>query len=160
MYLDFAQVLTQIFAFIIVYLVLKRYGWAPLLKIMEDRKQLIQHQFDEIEKTRALVEEMKKSYQDKLSTIEHEGRLQIQEAVKEAKQIAHDIHEEAKKEGKILINQAKEEAARQILEAKNTLKTDMVNISFAIAQKILEQEIKPSNHQEMIADFVEHVELK
>ena len=85
--LDIKEILIQIVAFLLMLWVLKKFGWKPLLNVMEERKKAIQSEFDAIAEARKETEMLAKSYQDKLSTIDAEGRLKIQEAVRQGQKI-------------------------------------------------------------------------
>ncbi len=160
MYLDFAQVVTQIFAFLILFWVLKKFGWAPLLKAMEERKEHIRSQFDKIKEQRHEVEKLRDSYNSKLADIENERRLKIQETINEASKMANEIRETAQAGARTIIKKANEEIKADIAEAKNRLKNDMVKISFVLANKILGEEIDETKHKKLIEHFVETVELE
>lgn len=160
MYLDFAQVITQIFAFLIVFYVLRKFGWTPLLTAMDERTESIRAQLEEIERQRADVVAMKDEYTQKLARIDAEGRVRIQEVIKEGRRIAQEIQDAAKTEAALILKKSKEEAVREIQAAKNTLKNDMVKIAVKAAEKILEESIDAKKHEKLISDFVEHVEFK
>lgn len=160
MYLDFAQVITQIFAFLIVFYVLRKFGWTPLLTAMDERTESIRTQLEEIERQRADVVAMKDEYTQKLARIDAEGRVRIQEVIKEGRRIAQEIQDAAKTEAALILKKSKEEAVREIQAAKNTLKNDMVKIAVKAAEKILEESIDAKKHEKLISDFVEHVEFK
>ncbi|MCE5294848.1 MAG: F0F1 ATP synthase subunit B [Chlamydiales bacterium] len=160
MHLDFAQVITQIFAFLIVFYVLKRFGWTPLLAAMNERTENIRSQFADIQQQRDDVTRQKEEYALKLAQIDAEGRVQIQKVIKEGRKISQEIQDAAKTEALLIIKKSKEEAAREILVAKNNLKNDMVQIAIKAAEKILEETIDKQKHQQLISDFVEHVEFK
>lgn len=160
MQLDFAQVITQIFAFLIVFFVLRKFGWTPLLTAMDERSESIRSQFEDIELQRADVLRMKDEYTQKLAQIDAEGRVQIQEAIKEGRKISQEIQNSAKAEAALILKKTTEEVAREIKEAKNSLKNDMVKIAIKAAEKILEETIDPKKHEQLINDFVEHVEFK
>lgn len=160
MQLDFAQVITQIFAFLVVFFVLRKYGWTPLLTAMDERSESIRSQFEDIDKQRADVSRMKDEYAQKLAQIESEARVHIQEAIKEGRTISQEIQNTAKAEATLILKKTMEEAAREIKEAKNNLKNDMVKIAIKAAEKILEETIDAKKHERLISDFVEHVEFK
>lgn len=160
MYLDFAQVLTQIFAFLIVFWVLRKYGWGPLLNAMEERKQHIKSQFDAIQEQKEEIAQLKEEYQRKLADIDSKARVQIQEAVNQGRKIAQEIQEESKTQAKLLIQKAKDETDRHLAEAKNTVKNEIVNVAFAVAEKILEEKLDDKKQKKFISDFVDHMELK
>ena len=159
MHLDFAQVLTQVFAFLIVFYFLRRFGWVPLISAMNERKESIRAQFEEIEQQKAKVLGLEQEYTRKLAQIDAEGRLQNQEVIKEGRRISQEIQDAAKAEAKLILKKSQAEVEREIVEARNKLKNDVVKIAMKAAEKILEQTIDAKKHEQLISDFVEHVEF-
>lgn len=47
--LDLGQIIVQIIGFLAMLWILKRYGWKPLLDLLDARRQKIQSEFDSIE---------------------------------------------------------------------------------------------------------------
>jgi F-type H+-transporting ATPase subunit b len=158
--IDFAQVITQIFAFLIVFFVMRKFGWKPILDVLNERKTSIRCELEEIEKQKADVARMHGEYKQKLAQIDAEGRMQIREIVKEGRRLSQDIQDAAKLEAKQIVQKAKDQVEREIKEAKSRIKNEMVTIAIKATEKILEQSIDTKKHEAMIAQFVENAELK
>ncbi len=160
MHLDFAQVITQIFAFIIVFYLMRKFGWGPLLAAMNERKESIRSQYDDIEQQKTAVSQMQNEYSQKLAHIDAEGRVQIQEIIKEGRKISQEIQDAAKAEALQTLAKGRQEVKRELDDAKNTLKNEMVKIAIKASEKILEETIDSKKHEQLISDFVENVEFK
>jgi len=157
--LDFGQILTQIFGFLIMLWVLKRYGWKPLLNAMEERKQKIIAEFQSIEEHKQENQRLAEEYNNKIKNIEAEARLHIQEAISQGRKIAHEIQEEAQKQAKDFLDRTKREIHIEIGKAKLQLKTNLINLSIAAAEKIIGEQLGESEQQRLITDFVKEVDL-
>ena len=127
---------------------------------MNERTENIRSQFADIEQQRQDVARQQQEYSQKLAQIDAEGRVQIQKVIKEGRKISQEIQDAAKAEALLIIKKSRDEAAREILVAKNNLKNDMVEIAIKAAEKILEETIDKQKHEQLISDFVEHVEFK
>jgi F-type H+-transporting ATPase subunit b len=147
----------QIIAFLILYWLLKRYAFGPLMGIMEKRKQYIQDQIQTTEKNRQasdiLLEEQKQA---------------IQQARKEAYDIMEQSRVMSAKQADDLIQQAKSEAGRQkadmladIESEKNkavvALRSQVSAMSVLIASKILEKQVDEKSQQELIDNYLNKV---
>ncbi len=89
---------------------------------------------------------------------EAEARAKIQEAVREGQSVASDIKEAARKEGHELIVRAKEELARDVDKAKVQLKLDIVKMTLAATEKMINEKLDEAKHREMIDGFISDVE--
>ena len=158
--LDLRQILTQIVAFLIMMWVLKRYGWKPLLGILDERRERIEAEFNLIASEEAHVNLLKEEYEGKLASIDAEARMRIQAAINEGRKIAREIQEEAQESARAIVNKAKQDIATEIDNARNQLKNDMVDVVVAATEKILQQKLDKTTHAKLIADFVDQVEFK
>ncbi|WP_042281312.1 MULTISPECIES: F0F1 ATP synthase subunit B [Candidatus Protochlamydia] len=157
---EIEQILTQIIAFLIMLGVLKKFVWKRLLNLIEERKQLIQSEFDKIENQKEEVTKLSEEYKAKLHDIDAEARRRIQEAVVKGRDIAHDIEQETRQKVTSLLNNAQEEMKLELAQAKEQLKKDVLNISFAITEKLIHEKVDISKHQKLVEEAVEQVEIR
>jgi len=160
MNVEIGQVLTQIVAFLIVVWVLKKFAWKPLLSVMEERKNKIRAEFDSIEEQKKNIQTLTDNYNEKLKDIEAEARFKIQEAVNDGRRISQEIQAEARNQAKEILTKAQAEVEREIAKAKIQLKNDLVNMTIAATQKIIQERLDGDKHKKLIADFVEQAEFK
>ena len=159
MNLEISQILSQIIAFLITVWVLKRFAWKPLLGIMEERRKKIKSEFDLIENQKEEVLKQSQEYDEKNAHIEARARTRIQEAVQEGLKISQEIQNEAHKQARNILNKAQEEVEREIDKARAQLKNNLVNIAMAATQKIIREKLDTEKDKELIAEFVNDVEL-
>jgi F-type H+-transporting ATPase subunit b len=160
MNLEFSQIIIQIIAFLIMLWILKRYGWQPLLNLLNERHKKIQSEFDTIAAQKEDNRKVMEEYQAKLRDIDTEARHKIQEAVAQGRKIAMEIQEETQAKSKEILAKAKVEIDKEIAEARDSLKNGLVNTAFAIAEKILHKKIDSPEHRKLISNFVKETELK
>lgn len=160
MNLDFGQIITQIIAFLIMLWVLKKYGWTPLLNILDERQDKIQNEFDEIARQKQEEQKLIDEYQLKIKNIEIEARHKLQESIAQGQKISLEIQAETQEKTKQMLNKAQEEVLREIEQAKNQLKNDVVKMVMCVTEKILQQKLDPATQKKLIEDFVQEAELK
>lgn len=159
MNLDFSQIVIQIFGFLIMLWVLKKYGWKPLINQLDERQERIKGQFDAIAEERKSVQVLKESYEEKLRKSDDEARRKIQDGIMQGRRIALEIEEQAQGNGRAILEHARREARNEIETAKDQLKIDMVNMVMATTEKVLKQEIDHKTQEKLIADMIEEAKL-
>ena len=70
----------QAITFLFFVTILRIFAWKPILKLLDDRRERIQSEFDEIASMKKDVETLKEDYEKRVSTIEDEAREKIQGA--------------------------------------------------------------------------------
>ncbi len=158
--IEISQILTQIVAFLIMLWILKRYGWKPLLDLLEERRKKIESEFDAIALQKEEANKLNEVYKEKLREIESEARHKIQEAVVHGQKIADEMQAEIQANAKEVMLKAKAEVKEEISRAKNQLKNDLINMSVNIAEKILREKLDEPYHKKLIEEFVKEAELK
>ncbi|MCP8617442.1 F0F1 ATP synthase subunit B [Salirhabdus salicampi] len=155
--LNWGDMLAQLFVFIILLALLRKFAWGPLMKVMKDREDHIASEIDTAEKNRAESERLANEAQEKLK----ETRQQAQEVIETAKQTA-------KEQEKSIINTARQEAeriketARKEIEqekdkAIQALQDQVASLSVRIASKVIEKELSENDQEQLINEYIKEV---
>lgn len=152
------MLLTHAVGFLIALWILKKFAWKPIMKILEERRQKIQADFDEAAADRKKAEGVLSDYEAKMREVEAESRAKIQEAVKEGQQVASEIKDEARNEAKGLIEKAKSELDRDVQKARAQLKEDMVAMTLGATEKLIAEKLDDKKHRQLISNFIDEVE--
>ena len=83
-----AQFVVNILAFFLLLLILKKFAWGSLLKLIDERRQKIASEFELIEQTQQELAKLKADYQKQIDRIEEEARAKIQQAVDQGRRVA------------------------------------------------------------------------
>ncbi|ASW44059.1 F0F1 ATP synthase subunit B [Clostridium isatidis] len=152
-----STLIATIINFVILYLILKKFFFAKIAAIIEEREELINEKLDnaeeEITKARILAIENEKI----LKKAREEGKLITQQEKAKADKIYHEIIEEANEEAKVIILRARKEIAREREKAEAQLKTQVVDLAMELAEKIIEKNIDEDKNRELIEDFITKV---
>jgi F-type H+-transporting ATPase subunit b len=154
---ELSQLVTHIIGFLIALLILKKYAWGPILKMLDDRRAKIDGDIKAAENT---LEEAKKDQEDlrqQLKEIDATARAKTLEAINEAREIAADIKEDARAEGKNLVERARQEIEREKAKAKVELKNTVVELAVKGAEKLLSERMDDERNKKLVLDFIEDV---
>lgn len=155
---DTAQFISHAIGFLITVWLLKRYAWGPLLGLMEERRQKIAGEFEQIEAGRQDVAHLEAQYQAKLRDIENERRQKLVEAVDEGKQVAADLKARALEDIKQLHAKAKLDLDREVAKAKVQLRDEMVTMTMSATERILHEQLDDSKQRDLIGRFIDGLE--
>lgn len=156
--LEWQQLLTHTLGFLITLWILKKFAWGPILGLLDERRQKIVDEFDNIDKEKEATEKLKVEYENKLKNIEAERRQKIAEAANEANKLASDIKISAQEEARGIVNRTNEQLVRDIASAKVQLKEDMVSITLAAAEKILHEKLDEAKERQLVSGFIDGIE--
>lgn len=144
-------------AFIILYLLLKKYAFGPLFSVMEKRKELVMGQLRDAEDNRKQASELLSEQKAALQTARKDAYDIIEQAKTTGSKQAEELVEAAKAESVRL----KDEAVRDIESEKNkavaALRQEVGNMSVQIASKIMEKQIDGKSQEQLVDQYLKEV---
>jgi F-type H+-transporting ATPase subunit b len=134
--------------FSIVFYILKRFAWKPILNALKERENSIRDALNSADLARKQIEDLKAD-QDILRT----GALKEKELIlKEARDIKDRILAEAKEkatqEGAKMIAMVREQIENEKLSALSDIRQQVAELSVQIAEKILQEKLESTPRQE------------
>lgn len=157
MRIEIGQIFTQIISFLVMFWVLKRYAWKPLLSILHERKNKIQCEFDKIKAEKEEIKRLKVEYHKRLNDIDLLAKAKMQEAINEGKHIASEIQQEAHAKAKAIISLAHADLQGEVYKAKDQLKNEIINITMAATEKVLSMKISDDKQKDLMADLIKNM---
>ncbi len=144
---EFGLVIWMIISFGIVLFILKKLAWKPILKAIEQRENTIEnslqsakHAKEEMSKVKADNEKILEQAKIERNNIINEGR-----EIKE--KIVNDARDEATKETQSIIDDARRTINNEKLAAIEEMKTQIVELSVNIAEKVISNNLKNDEAQ-------------
>lgn len=160
MHITWSTFFIQLAAFLILFWLLKRYAFGPLLGIMEQRKELVQSQLDNAENSRKQASQHLEEQKQALQQARKEAHDIIEQAKSTSVKQADDIIVAAKSEA----NRLKDDAVRDIESEKNkaiaALRSEVGGMSVAIASKIIEKQIDEKSQEQLVDQYLKEVGSK
>ena len=140
---------------VVVFLILKKLLFKPVMKIIKEREEDIAANIQEGEKMKAEGTAFKKEYEEKLGNAEEEGRKIIDTAVNKAKEKSNNIIDDAKKNAETMVEIAKVDIEEERVNSMNEMKDEISDLVILAASKVLEDEIDEEKHKDLIKDFID-----
>ena len=147
-------------SFAILYFVLSKFAWKPILGAVNERQESIKDALSSAEKAKEEMENLKAANEKILN----DAKLQRESLLKEAREIKSKIISEAEYEAKEkankLIESAKAAIENEKAAAMKELKNTVVDLSFDIAEKLISKELDNKEKQlENIQDILDNTKL-
>lgn len=152
------QVITHAIGFLITLWILAKFAWKPLLKMLDERREAIVHEFTKIDDTKAEVAKLVDVYEVKLKEIDSERRQKLVEAVNEGKKVAEEMRTAAHAEARSIVEKARGDIQRDIAKARVELKEDMIRVTLAATEKLIKERLDEAGHRKLIDRFIDDLE--
>lgn len=151
-------VLTHLAAFLVFVWLLKHFALNPILGLLDERRNKIAKEFDQIATSEKRANGLKEEYEDKLRKIDEEARKRGQEEVARAKRIASEIEENAHNEASGIVAQARAKLDMEMEAARIQLKEEIVNITIDATQRLLKEKMDDAHHRQLVTAFINDLE--
>ena len=151
------DVWTMIFTWgnlIILFLLMKKFLFKPVNNILDKRKEEINTMYKNAEEDEITAKEMKNEYEMRLRDAKNEADEIVKTASRKAILKEEEIISEANIQASKIIERAKNQVEIERSNALAELREDVSEISVMIASKVLEKDIKESDHRDIIDKFI------
>ena len=101
--------------------------------------------------------ENKALWDEKIGTLKKESEDMLKKAQNTAKVQGETIVQKAKEQADGIVRQAQAQAQLEFKNAEEDIKKEIVVVSTAIANKLLEREINADDHRALIDSFIEKI---
>ncbi len=140
---------------VITFLILKKFLFKPVNKMIGDRQKEIDDIYSEAEKTKAEAEQMKADYDGHLLQAKSTSDEIIQTARQEAFRQSEEILHQARSEAEDIRDKAMSDVELEKKKAVNEVKDDISRLALEIAEKVVERELDASDEDRLFEEFLE-----
>ncbi|MBO7310123.1 MAG: F0F1 ATP synthase subunit B [Clostridia bacterium] len=151
------QILISLVNLILLFLILKKFLFKPVSKMLEKRQSEIDEQYAVAEQKENDAQEAKQKWEEKLSEAKGEADSIMQTATENAKNRGNKIIAEAQEKADGIVRTAQTEAELERRKAMDGIKREIVEVSEALTEKMLEREINTEDHRTLIDSFIEKI---
>ena len=156
----FGLLIWTLLAFVIVFLILKKYAWPAIIKGLKQREQSIADSLATAERVRAEMAQLKNENEELLAKAREERAQLLKEARETKERIINEAKEQAKIEANKIITESQAAINVQKMAAVTDVKNQIGKLVIEVSEKILRRELENKETQEAyIKELVDDVKL-
>jgi F-type H+-transporting ATPase subunit b len=145
---DLGLFLWNLLAFVILYLILKKTAWKPILKSLDEREKGIADSLATAERVKTEMAQLKSENEALLAKAREERALLLKEARETKDKIINEAKDQAKLEAGKIITDAQAAIEQQKMAAITEVKNQVGTLVVEVAEKILRRELSNKAEQE------------
>lgn len=149
-----------IVTFLILLALLARFAWRPLLDALEQRQEVIRKSLDDAREARQQLEQVKTEAARLLSDARVEAGELVSRTRSDVARFADEMKQKARADADALVQRAQREIDMQTARAMQTIRAEAVDLSVAIASKILRRNISKEDNERLIDDTLAEMQSK
>lgn len=150
-----ATFLGQAVAFVIFVVLCMKWVWPPLMRALEQRQKEIADGLASAEKAKKNLELAKSGAADALRQAKAEAQKIIDDANKQRSAILDKAAEEATEQKRRILEAAQNEIEAEKNKAREELRSEVIKLAVAGAEKILNKKVDAKSDQDMVRKIME-----
>lgn len=151
------NILISLLNLVVLFWLVKKFLFKPVKKMLAERQADIDHQYAAAAEAQRVADENRETWENKLSTADAEAQRMIRDAADTAKHRAAEIVRRADEQADGIVRRAEAEAELERKRAEDGIKREIVGVSTAIAEKMLEREVNEKDHRALIDEFIDKI---
>jgi F-type H+-transporting ATPase subunit b len=141
--------IAQLVLFIIVYFVLNRFAFGPLLKVLEERRKRIEEGQLNAEKIKKQLAEAELRYQEVLRKANDDAQILLEESRKNNEAFSQREMEKAVKESAAIVERARHEITSERNRMVDEVKREMVSLVVKTTAKVAGKVLSPEDQKRL-----------
>jgi F-type H+-transporting ATPase subunit b len=146
--------------FLVLLTALAKFAWGPLLKALESRQQAIRQSLDDAEKARLELGRVQQESLQVLRQARVDAESIIASSRSDAERLREEMKQSARAEAATLLKNAERQIQLETDRALQQIRHEAVDLSVAIASKLLQRNLKKEDNERLIEDALKQVDAR
>ncbi|PCJ48750.1 MAG: ATP synthase F0 subunit B [Candidatus Neomarinimicrobiota bacterium] len=147
-----------ILTFLLLVFILAKFAWKPLLKMLQDREDMVRSSLEDAEKAKSELERLN----EESEAIMAKARSEAQSILADGKVAAEKVKDDIIAKSKEQANKIREDAGNQIQVEKDKaiseIKKEVVNLTLLVAEKLIQKNLSDADNKSLIEKSLKKVQ--
>ena len=148
--LDPGLFIWTILTFLILFFVLSKFAWKPLLTLLESRENTIKSSLEDAEKAKQELERLNAETETIISEARSEAQSIRLEAKSVGEKVKADIIAQAGKDAKKLLDENEKQIQVEKDRAINEIRQEVVGLTLTVAERVIRKNLSKEDNQKLI----------
>jgi len=151
---DLAELLWGVVGFVLLTLILRKFVFPSMTKMLDERGAKIQGQMEQAESERQKAEQLRKQYEEQLADARNQGNELVEEARQQAERVRADVLARAEEEAQQIRERARTDVEAERGRIVQDLRGQVATLSVDLAGKIVQRELNPEQHRQLVDQYI------
>lgn len=153
--INFFTALFTLCNFIALFLVLKKFLFKPVMKLIADRQKEIDDMYADADKAKQAAQALEAEYAQKLSNATQTSQRMMKDALQRGQAREEEIVRQANAEADAIRMKAVSDIAQEKKKALNDAKNEISGMAVAIAEKVVGRELNVQDQDRLVDEFID-----
>ena len=158
--LDPGLFIWTILTFLILFYVLAKFAWKPLLTALESRENTIKSSLEDAQKAKTELERLNAESEEIIANARSEAQTIRVDAKSAAEKIKADVMVQAGEDAKKIREDAQKQINVEKDKAIHEIRQEVVSLTMMVAEKVIKKNLSKEDNQALIEDSIQHLKGK
>jgi len=147
-----------ILTFLVLAALLAKFAWRPMLAALDRRRQMIEQAVSDARKAKEDLEQVRQENAKILAGARVEAEAIVSRSRADADRLRAEMREKAMADAAAILRNAERQIQLETTQAMQQIRREAVDLSLAVAGKLLRRNISKQDNEDLIADAVRQIE--
>ncbi len=155
---EFGLIFWTLLIFVVLFFVLKKYAWPPIVAATEERERKIAHQLEQAERMNAESQAALEEHKKLLAGAKDQASALMSEAKIVAEKEREGLLAKTRQDQEQMLDRAKREIAAEREKAIAELRQAAVDLSLAAASRLIDSNLDDAANRKLVVDYLDSLE--
>ena len=151
---SWSALIIQLITFVLGYLVLRKWAFGPIIKMLAERKKVIEDGVKLGEDMRSDRLQLEAKIEDEISKARSKADQIVQDALLEAKELALKMEDEANKKSDFILTEAEKKTKQEMERAKQKLESELVGLVTDVSEAFVKNRLDSQKDKELVSNLL------
>lgn len=149
-----------ILTFLVLVGLLARFAWRPLLQALEVRQAAIAKSLDDAHRARQELERLQRESAEMMRQARIEAEVIVSRSRSDAEALREELKQKSRAEAAAIVKNAEKQIQLETARAVQQIRKETIDLSVAIASKILRRQVSKEDHEGLIEETLKQVDTR
>ncbi|MSO45965.1 MAG: ATP synthase F0 subunit B [Acidobacteria bacterium] len=149
-----------ILTFLVLVGLLARFAWRPLLQALDGRQAAIAKSLEDAQRARQELERLQRESAEMMRQARVEADAIISRTRSDAEALREELKQKSRAEAASIVKNAEKQIQLETARAVQQIRKETIDLSVAIASKILRRQVSKDDHEGLIEETLKQVETR
>jgi F-type H+-transporting ATPase subunit b len=155
---DVGNAIWTLAIFVLVVVVLGKFAWGPVLRLLQEREEFIHKALDDAKRDRQDAAASLQAVADQLQAARAEAAQIVDKARHDAERLGADLRQRAREQADTILQNADRRIQQETDRAVQQIRHEAVDLSVMIASKLIQRNLSREDNQRLIDEALAEVE--
>jgi len=145
-------------SFLVVVLVLGKFGWPAIIKTLEEREGFIKQALKDAENSRQTAEDLKKEYENRMTEVEKKVNEVLSQAQSQGTETRNSILKQAQADADKVAAKTREQLEADKEKVLKELRKEVGELSIGLAEKLMRQTVDKKVQDRALQEFLSELD--